>query len=71
MPGRGSHYWIFSKDPSVQAFTDLMNRALDNHSASRAPDPSVPAASTISPRTGKNSEAFRGQQGSVTSGASG
>lgn len=22
-------YWIFSKDPSVQAFTDLMNRALD------------------------------------------
>jgi hypothetical protein len=23
------HYWIFAKDPSVQAFTDLMNRALD------------------------------------------
>lgn len=23
------HYWIFSKDPSVQAFTDIMNRALD------------------------------------------
>ena len=22
-------YWIFSKDPSVQAFTDLMNRAID------------------------------------------
>lgn len=22
-------YWIFAKDPSVQAFTDLMNRALD------------------------------------------
>lgn len=22
-------YWIFSKDPSVQAFTDIMNRALD------------------------------------------
>ena len=22
-------YWIFSKDPSVQAFTDLLNRALD------------------------------------------
>lgn len=22
-------YWIFTKDPSVQAFTDLMNRALD------------------------------------------
>jgi hypothetical protein len=39
MPGRGSHYWIFSKDPSVQAFTDLMNRALDNHSATRAPSP--------------------------------
>jgi hypothetical protein len=25
----GSDYWIFSKDPSVQAFTDIMNRALD------------------------------------------
>lgn len=25
----GEHYWIFMKDPSVQAFTDLMNRALD------------------------------------------
>jgi hypothetical protein len=23
------HYWIFTKDPSVQAFTDLMNRAID------------------------------------------
>lgn len=22
-------YWIFTKDPSVQAFTDLMNRAMD------------------------------------------
>jgi hypothetical protein len=27
--GEGKHYWIFAKDPSVQAFTDLMNRALD------------------------------------------
>lgn len=25
----GEDYWIFSKDPSVQAFTDLMNRAFD------------------------------------------
>lgn len=25
----GEDYWIFAKDPSVQAFTDLMNRALD------------------------------------------
>lgn len=25
----GEQYWIFAKDPSVQAFTDLMNRALD------------------------------------------
>jgi len=25
----GEDYWIFTKDPSVQAFTDLMNRALD------------------------------------------
>lgn len=25
----GSYYWIFTKDPSVQAFTDLMNRAFD------------------------------------------
>lgn len=25
----GSTYWIFAKDPSVQAFTDLLNRALD------------------------------------------
>ena len=24
---RDSYYWIFTKDPSVQAFTDLMNRA--------------------------------------------
>lgn len=22
-------YWIFAKDPSIQAFTDIMNRALD------------------------------------------
>ncbi len=26
---KDSYYWIFTKDPSVQAFTDLMNRALD------------------------------------------
>lgn len=26
---QGSYYWIFTKDPSTQAFTDLMNRALD------------------------------------------
>lgn len=26
---RDSYYWIFTKDPSVQAFTDLLNRALD------------------------------------------
>ncbi len=25
----GKDYWIFTKDPSIQAFTDLMNRALD------------------------------------------
>ena len=25
----GEHYWIFTKDPSVQAFSDLLNRALD------------------------------------------
>lgn len=25
----GTDYWIFAKDPSTQAFTDLMNRALD------------------------------------------
>lgn len=25
----GKHYWIFTKDPSTPAFTDLMNRALD------------------------------------------
>lgn len=25
-------YWIFTKDPSVQAFTDLLNRALDKPS---------------------------------------
>lgn len=30
----GSHYWIFAKDPSVQAFTDLMNRAIDKPSES-------------------------------------
>jgi hypothetical protein len=24
----GEHFWIFTKDPSVSAFTDLMNRAL-------------------------------------------
>jgi hypothetical protein len=27
--GEGSTYWIFSKDPNVQAFTDLLNRAFD------------------------------------------
>jgi hypothetical protein len=26
---RDSYYWIHTKDPSTQAFTDLMNRALD------------------------------------------
>lgn len=25
----GTNYWIFTKDPSVQAFSDLLNRALD------------------------------------------
>lgn len=25
----GENFWIFTKDPSVQAFTDLANRALD------------------------------------------
>lgn len=25
----GKYYWIFTKDPSIQAFTDLMNRSLD------------------------------------------
>jgi hypothetical protein len=25
----GEHYWIFMKDPSVQAFTELLDRALD------------------------------------------
>jgi hypothetical protein len=25
----GENYWIFTKDPSVQAFTDLVNRAID------------------------------------------
>jgi len=25
----GNSFWIYTKDPSVQAFTDLMNRALD------------------------------------------
>src|SRR5262249_11496431 len=25
----GKQYWTFTKDPSIQAFTDLMNRALD------------------------------------------
>lgn len=25
----GKDFWIFAKDPSVQAFTDIMNRALD------------------------------------------
>jgi hypothetical protein len=25
----GKTFWIYTKDPSVQAFTDLMNRALD------------------------------------------
>ncbi len=27
--GEGSTYYIYAKDPSIQAFTDLMNRALD------------------------------------------
>src|SRR5262249_26993703 len=25
----GKYYWTYTKDPSIQAFTDLMNRALD------------------------------------------
>ena len=25
----GEHYWIFAKDPSVQAFSDLMDRSVD------------------------------------------
>src|SRR5215813_10870068 len=25
----GNSFWIYTKDPSVQAFTDLMNRALN------------------------------------------
>lgn len=30
--GDENSYYIFTKDPSVQAFTDLMNRALDKPS---------------------------------------
>ena len=26
---RDRYYWIFTKDPSIQAFTDLMNRTFD------------------------------------------
>ena len=26
--GEGSYFWIYTKDPSTQAFTDLMNRTL-------------------------------------------
>ena len=26
---KGEGFWIYTKDPSVQAFSDLMNRALD------------------------------------------
>lgn len=29
MGNRDDYYWVFTKDPSVQAFTDLLNRALD------------------------------------------
>ena len=25
----GNLFWIYTKDPNIQAFTDLMNRALD------------------------------------------
>ena len=25
----GRSFWLFTKDPSIQAFTDLMNRSLD------------------------------------------
>lgn len=25
----GSTYWIYTKDPSIQSFSDLMNRAID------------------------------------------
>ena len=25
----GSHFYVYTKDPSIQAFTDLMNRTLD------------------------------------------
>lgn len=28
----GKYYWTFTKDPSIQAFTDLANRALDKPS---------------------------------------
>jgi len=30
--GEGSMYWIFSKDPNVQALTDLLNRCIDKPS---------------------------------------
>jgi len=26
----GNAFWIYTKDPSIQAFTDLMNRALES-----------------------------------------
>jgi CRISPR/Cas system-associated endonuclease Cas1 len=31
----GRDYWIFAKDPSTQAFTDLMNRAIDEPKAAK------------------------------------
>lgn len=33
----GSYYWTYTKDPSTQAFTDLMNRALDKPKELRKP----------------------------------
>lgn len=43
----GVDYWIFSKDPSVQAFTDIMNRALDKPKEQES-DINVNAELTIS-----------------------
>jgi hypothetical protein len=29
---KGTAFWIYTKDPSIQAFTDLLNRAIDKPS---------------------------------------
>jgi hypothetical protein len=57
----GKYYWTFTKDPSIQAFTDLMNRALDKP-AEQTPPPQQTVQVNVSVKVAKLAAVLEPQQ---------